>query len=113
LKAVQEEGQARLQLDFGAGSATVTQLTLRKEFGGPVKYEAHDRQVCVTCPLFEATADEVTFAGPDRLMLQGHVKFCQTAKHGARSEVVADRMGIGLRDGCLNLEVMQKTDSER
>jgi hypothetical protein len=95
----------KLEIDVGSGMhMTCTSLELTVPGSGCVKFTAHGKQVCVSGPSVEATAQAVSSSGSTGcIALDGHV-WLQYQKGSERAEVTAERVVLGLADGKLEVQ---------
>jgi hypothetical protein len=104
------EGKSRLEMTTPDGTcATCKCFVLERPEVGKVKVYAGAHRVHLSAESWRATADTVGFAGPNRLVLTGHVRL-----HGSKccdSTIVnAARLTIRFREGQVHTYRLDKDE---
>jgi hypothetical protein len=104
MQAVEESGHHRIGISCcGENWATCDHLVLNCCGNEHIKVTAGEKQITLSGPCMQATADRVIRMARDNcIMLDGHVR-CVYHKEGERAEISADHVTVGLADGRLEV----------
>jgi len=90
----------------GTGCMACESTVLTSVDGKPVSLAIKDKQVFISGPHFEGTADRLNMSDREgEFILKGHVRI-EERKHGGCREISADRAVLGLDDGVLQLKAI-------
>src|SRR5262249_41835923 len=105
LRAIMEDGQARLELcNSGDFSATCESMNFKLKGGAGFRLSAANKQVHLEGPSFRASADTITPGGPeDRFILEGHVTL-KSDRDGQHVDVKAERVVVNLAEGSFEVK---------
>jgi hypothetical protein len=107
IRVVTEEGQSRLEIQSGSGPVMSCENMVLKMTGGPITVTSAGTQVRIAGPSLKAAADKICTYPNDRMVLEGHVRFCQREDGHCTELMVADKVIVGLADG--HLEIMKSS----
>jgi hypothetical protein len=100
LRVVTEDGTDCVEVQNGANThLTCEHLTLKIRGHKSLKVTVSGKQVAVSGPTLNASADEIAFNGQSHLVLKGHGQLSMHPDQGECARVVASQISLDLTDG--------------